>query len=184
LIIWSLYADFKHLGDQNHREKSCYVASEFIALDHYQSKMILLMLSEKTVILVHFCILFRPFGFHSSKHSNILTLSVPDEGFCFSDHKPVVFKNLAQMIIIISWTVTWYRYNITENYLPCVSTNHRFYDNKNSRYQLFTKWYENSCDHASLVNHSNILLCLIDIRVSLISWKKRHMSGRQNFMYP
>jgi hypothetical protein len=26
-----LYADFKHLGDQNHREKSCYVASEFIA---------------------------------------------------------------------------------------------------------------------------------------------------------
>ena len=23
---------FKHLGDQNHREKSCYVASEFIAL--------------------------------------------------------------------------------------------------------------------------------------------------------
>jgi hypothetical protein len=25
-----LYADFKHLGDQNHREKSCYVASEFI----------------------------------------------------------------------------------------------------------------------------------------------------------
>jgi hypothetical protein len=27
-----LYADFKHLGDQNHREKSCYVASEFIAL--------------------------------------------------------------------------------------------------------------------------------------------------------
>ena len=32
LIIWCLYADFKHLGDQNHREKSCYVASEFIAL--------------------------------------------------------------------------------------------------------------------------------------------------------
>jgi hypothetical protein len=27
-----LYADFKHLGEQNHREKSCYVASEFIAL--------------------------------------------------------------------------------------------------------------------------------------------------------
>jgi hypothetical protein len=27
-----LYADFKHLSDQNHREKSCYVASEFIAL--------------------------------------------------------------------------------------------------------------------------------------------------------
>jgi hypothetical protein len=27
-----LYADFKHLGDQNHIEKSCYVASEFIAL--------------------------------------------------------------------------------------------------------------------------------------------------------
>jgi hypothetical protein len=27
-----LYADFKHLGDQNHREKSCYVAIEFIAL--------------------------------------------------------------------------------------------------------------------------------------------------------
>jgi hypothetical protein len=27
-----LYADFKNLGDQNHREKSCYVASEFIAL--------------------------------------------------------------------------------------------------------------------------------------------------------
>jgi hypothetical protein len=26
-----LYADFKHLGDQNHRDKSCYVASEFIA---------------------------------------------------------------------------------------------------------------------------------------------------------
>jgi hypothetical protein len=25
------YADFKHLGNQNHREKSCYVASEFIA---------------------------------------------------------------------------------------------------------------------------------------------------------
>jgi hypothetical protein len=25
-----LYADVKHLGDQNHREKSCYVASEFI----------------------------------------------------------------------------------------------------------------------------------------------------------
>ena len=32
LIIWCLYADFKHLGDQNHREKSCYVVSEFIAL--------------------------------------------------------------------------------------------------------------------------------------------------------
>ena len=32
LIIWCLYADFKHLGGQNHREKSCYVASEFIAL--------------------------------------------------------------------------------------------------------------------------------------------------------
>jgi hypothetical protein len=32
LIIWCLYADFKHLGDQNHRKKSCYVASEFIAL--------------------------------------------------------------------------------------------------------------------------------------------------------
>jgi len=32
LIIWCLYADFKHLGDQNHREKSCYVASECIAL--------------------------------------------------------------------------------------------------------------------------------------------------------
>ena len=32
LIIWCLYADFKHLGDQNHREKSCYVTSEFIAL--------------------------------------------------------------------------------------------------------------------------------------------------------
>ena len=32
LIIWCLYADFKHLGDQDHREKSCYVASEFIAL--------------------------------------------------------------------------------------------------------------------------------------------------------
>ena len=31
LIIWCLYADFKHLGGQNHREKSCYVASEFIA---------------------------------------------------------------------------------------------------------------------------------------------------------
>jgi hypothetical protein len=31
LIIWCLYADFKHLGDQNHREKSCYVACEFIA---------------------------------------------------------------------------------------------------------------------------------------------------------
>jgi hypothetical protein len=28
-----LYADFKHLGDHNHREKSCYVASEFIALN-------------------------------------------------------------------------------------------------------------------------------------------------------
>jgi hypothetical protein len=27
-----LYVDFKHLGDQNHREKSCHVASEFIAL--------------------------------------------------------------------------------------------------------------------------------------------------------
>jgi hypothetical protein len=27
-----LYAYFKHLGDQNHREKNCYVASEFIAL--------------------------------------------------------------------------------------------------------------------------------------------------------
>jgi hypothetical protein len=27
-----LYADFKHLGDQNHREKSCYGASECIAL--------------------------------------------------------------------------------------------------------------------------------------------------------
>ena len=27
-----MYADFKHLGDQNQREKSCYVASEFIAL--------------------------------------------------------------------------------------------------------------------------------------------------------
>jgi len=26
-----LYADFKHLRDQNHREKSCYVAIEFIA---------------------------------------------------------------------------------------------------------------------------------------------------------
>ena len=52
-----------------------------VSYDHYQSKMILLMLSEKTVILVHFCILFRPFGFHSSKHSNILTLSVPDEGY-------------------------------------------------------------------------------------------------------
>jgi hypothetical protein len=26
------HADFKHLSDQNHREKSCYVASEFIAL--------------------------------------------------------------------------------------------------------------------------------------------------------
>jgi hypothetical protein len=32
LIIWGLYADLKHLGDQNHREKSCCVASEFIAL--------------------------------------------------------------------------------------------------------------------------------------------------------
>jgi hypothetical protein len=32
LIIWCLFADFKHLGDQNHREKSCYVANEFIAL--------------------------------------------------------------------------------------------------------------------------------------------------------
>jgi hypothetical protein len=31
LIIWCLYADFKHISDQNHREKSCYVASEFIA---------------------------------------------------------------------------------------------------------------------------------------------------------
>jgi hypothetical protein len=27
-----LNADFKHLGDQTHREKSCYVASELIAL--------------------------------------------------------------------------------------------------------------------------------------------------------
>ena len=26
------HADFKHLSDQNHREKSCYVASEFIAM--------------------------------------------------------------------------------------------------------------------------------------------------------
>ena len=33
LIIWCLYADFKHLGDQNHWEKSCYVASELIALN-------------------------------------------------------------------------------------------------------------------------------------------------------
>jgi hypothetical protein len=32
LIIWCLYADFKHLGDQNHGEKSCDVAGEFIAL--------------------------------------------------------------------------------------------------------------------------------------------------------
>ena len=32
LIIWCLCADFKHIGDQNHREKSCYVASESIAL--------------------------------------------------------------------------------------------------------------------------------------------------------
>jgi hypothetical protein len=32
LIIWCLYADFMHLGDQNHREKSCYVATELIAL--------------------------------------------------------------------------------------------------------------------------------------------------------
>ena len=31
LIIWCLCADFKHIGDQNHREKSCYVASESIA---------------------------------------------------------------------------------------------------------------------------------------------------------
>jgi hypothetical protein len=30
--VASLYADFKHLGNQNHREKSCYVASEFLAL--------------------------------------------------------------------------------------------------------------------------------------------------------
>jgi Ni,Fe-hydrogenase I cytochrome b subunit len=28
---FALYADFKHLRDQNHREKSGYVASEFIA---------------------------------------------------------------------------------------------------------------------------------------------------------
>ena len=28
-----MYADFKHLGDDNHIEKSCYVASEFIALN-------------------------------------------------------------------------------------------------------------------------------------------------------
>ena len=27
-----MYADLKHRGGQNHREKSCYVASEFIAL--------------------------------------------------------------------------------------------------------------------------------------------------------
>jgi hypothetical protein len=27
-----LSIDFKHLGDQNHREKNCYVASEFITL--------------------------------------------------------------------------------------------------------------------------------------------------------
>jgi hypothetical protein len=32
VCLWCMYADFKHLGDQNHREKSCYVASEFIAL--------------------------------------------------------------------------------------------------------------------------------------------------------
>ena len=32
LIIWCLYADFKHLGDQNHREKSWYLASELIIL--------------------------------------------------------------------------------------------------------------------------------------------------------
>ena len=32
LIIWCLYADFKDLGDQNQREKICYVASECIAL--------------------------------------------------------------------------------------------------------------------------------------------------------
>jgi hypothetical protein len=30
--VINLWTDFKHLGDQNHREKRCYVASEFIAL--------------------------------------------------------------------------------------------------------------------------------------------------------
>ena len=31
VLIICLYADFKYLGDQNDREKSCYEASKFIA---------------------------------------------------------------------------------------------------------------------------------------------------------
>jgi hypothetical protein len=40
-----LYADFKHLGDQNHREKSCYVASELIALSLLEFVKILIFIT-------------------------------------------------------------------------------------------------------------------------------------------
>ena len=34
-FIWFLYADFKHLRDQNHREKSCYVVDELYLLINF-----------------------------------------------------------------------------------------------------------------------------------------------------
>ena len=40
-----MYADFKHLGDQNHREKSCYVVSEFIAPSRLEFVKILIFIS-------------------------------------------------------------------------------------------------------------------------------------------
>ena len=43
-----MYADFKHLGDQNHREKSCYVAREFIALCWLEFVKILIFIRVDT----------------------------------------------------------------------------------------------------------------------------------------
>jgi hypothetical protein len=40
-----LHADFKHLGDQNHREKNWYVASEFIALGLLEFVKILIFIT-------------------------------------------------------------------------------------------------------------------------------------------
>ena len=39
-----MHADFKHLGDQNHREKNWYVASEFIALSLLEFVKILIFI--------------------------------------------------------------------------------------------------------------------------------------------
>jgi hypothetical protein len=89
-----VYADFKHFGDQNHREKSCYVPSEFIALS----------------LLVGICIDIYYSGYIQTHCQNNKKIKRADQilpevyGTTLSGvkhHKPIIYQLTNQPIIIL-----------------------------------------------------------------------------------